>query len=230
MLPAYCCLYGQTWAWAGSADVSTHDYRTSDCTLIQAINKFHLPVFPLNTVVFVNASLQLQIFEQRYIDMVKECMRNQHGFVSVLIKKGREVDDTPEIYEVGSYVEIIDWDRLQNNLLGITIKAQQRVRLVNKKIDENKLMSADIACIENLKASEHDVFDEELTSLLGLLSQHPYVREKYPEFEQTDVVDAAYKLCELLPISNREKQTLLELDQPRLLIDQLKSCVKQLEG
>jgi len=190
----------------------------------------HLPVFPLNTVVFVDGILQLQIFEQRYLNLVKSCMQDQHGFVTALIRNGKEVNDTPEIFSTGTHVEIIDWNTLDNNLLGITIQGRQRVHIGNTQIQNDNLILAEIDYIDNLNAQETEIIDEDLISLLQNLHQHPFVSGKYPEINYSSATEVAYKLCELLPMSNREKQELLEADCTRILNDQLKTIINRLEN
>ena len=49
-----------------------------------------VPLFPLNIVLFPDGALPLRIFETRYLDMVRDCMREGHGFGVVLIRKGNE--------------------------------------------------------------------------------------------------------------------------------------------
>ena len=39
-----------------------------------------LPLFPLDTVLFPGCTLDLQIFEARYLDMVSSCLKAGHGF------------------------------------------------------------------------------------------------------------------------------------------------------
>lgn len=192
-------------------------------------DKHHLPLFPLNSVIFVNSILQLQIFEQRYLNMVKSCMKNQHGFIAVLILDGNEVGDIPETYSVGTFVEIIDWDSLENNLLSITIQGRQRVNIKNTHIHDDNLISAEINYLDNLESLETDIIDEDLMSLLQTLHKHPFVAAKYPDIDYSSLLEIAYKLCELLPLSNTEKQRLLEAEQTYSLLDQLKTGISRLE-
>ena len=102
-----------------------------------------LALFPLNTVLFPGSILPLQIFEQRYLNLVKDCMKQQTGFVSVLISEGKEVGSTPRIYQTGCYVEIIDWESLPNGLLGISIQAKYRVHLSNSSVRDDGLLLAE---------------------------------------------------------------------------------------
>ncbi|MEM7401113.1 MAG: LON peptidase substrate-binding domain-containing protein, partial [Pseudomonadota bacterium] len=65
-------------------------------------NSQELPLFPLNAVIFPGGVLPLRIFEPRYLDMVKDCMRDEHGFGIVLIKQGKESGQTADIYNTGT--------------------------------------------------------------------------------------------------------------------------------
>lgn len=156
-------------------------------------------------------------------------MKNQHGFIAVLIRHGNEVGDIPETYSVGTYVEIIDWDSLENNLLSITIQSQQRVSIKNTHVHDDNLISAEIDYLDNLQSQASDIIDEDLTALLQTLHKHPFVTAKYPDIDYSSPLEIAYKLCELLPLSNIEKQRLLEAEQPHSLLNQLKTGINRLE-
>ncbi len=49
-----------------------------------------LPLFPLDTVLFPGGPLRLRIFEPRYLDMVRRCLREQSAFGVVLVLHGEE--------------------------------------------------------------------------------------------------------------------------------------------
>ena len=85
-----------------------------------------IPVFPLGLVVLPGTIQSLQIFEPRYIDMVKSCMRNSSGFVITLQSKS-DGDIEYGLIRQGTYVEIIDFNNNPNGLLGITVKAINKV-------------------------------------------------------------------------------------------------------
>ena len=157
-------------------------------------------------------------------------MKNQHGFIAVLIRDGNEVADTPETYSTGTYVEIIDWDALDNNLLGISIQGQQRVHINKTYVNDKNLLSADFSYLDNLKAQETDTIDEDLIILLQTLHKHPFVAAKYPEINYHSLLDVIYKLCELLPSSNLEKQMFLETEQTNALLDLMKTNITRLEN
>ena len=157
-------------------------------------------------------------------------MQNQHGFIIALIREGKEVNDAAETFATGTYVEIIDWNTLDNNLLGITIQGRQRVLINKTHIHDDNLISAEFTYLSNLEEPELDTVDEDLLSLLHSLQKHPFVANKYPDINEHSLINVAYKLCELLPTSNTEKQQLLEAEQTRSLIEQLKSIISRLEN
>ncbi|MFT5321817.1 MAG: Lon protease-like protein, partial [Pseudohongiellaceae bacterium] len=50
-----------------------------------------IPLFPLNSILFPKGRISLQIFESRYVDMIRQCLKDQTGFGVVLIQTGSEV-------------------------------------------------------------------------------------------------------------------------------------------
>ena len=84
------------------------------------MKKNNIPVFPLGLVALPGTIQNLQIFEPRYIKMVKDCMEQGHGFVIVFQKQIIDNNEN-EISKKGCYVEIIDFNNLPNGLLGITV-------------------------------------------------------------------------------------------------------------
>ena len=139
-------------------------------------------LFPLHTILFPGGILPLQIFEQRYLEMIKDCMKQETGFVTVLISEGKEVGAAPQIYSTGCYVEIIDWESLPNGLLGITIQAKYRVRLSKCSVRDDGLLLADTSPFEStLESVQQDegVLPEVFTPLADTLKQpmkHPFIR------------------------------------------------------
>jgi len=89
-----------------------------------------LPLFPLNTVLFPGGPLPLRIFEPRYLDMVSRCMREQSGFAVVLLGEGEEVSSATSFAATGTEARIVDFDRLEGGLLGISCLGRERVRVV----------------------------------------------------------------------------------------------------
>jgi Lon protease-like protein len=180
-------------------------------------------LFPLNTVLFPGSTLPLQIFEQRYLNLIKDCMKQQTGFVTVLISEGKEVGATPQIYCTGCYVEIIDWEALENGLLGISVQAKYRAHLSNSSVRDDGLLLAEVSQVES-NLDDNLALPETFKPLSDTLEQllnHPFARHYRNKVDFNNTADICYRLGELLPISNKQKQLLLETETTEQMLDQL---------
>lgn len=188
-------------------------------------------LFPLNTVLFPGSILPLQIFEQRYLNLIKDCMKQQTGFVVVLISEGKEVGATPKIYCTGCYVDIIDWESLENGLLGISIQAKYRVHLANSSVRDDGLLLAE-ATPFNSTLDDNPVLPDAYKPLSDTLQQllnHPFAGRYKGKVDFDNTADICYRLGELLPVSNKEKQLLLESETTEQMLDQLALHINALQ-
>jgi hypothetical protein len=78
-----------------------------------------IPLFPLSTILFPGGPLVLRIFEARYLDLVKRCMRDGTGFGVVQIREGQEAGGPALTFDVGTYARIVDFSQQPDGLLGI---------------------------------------------------------------------------------------------------------------
>jgi Lon protease-like protein len=188
-------------------------------------------LFPLNTVLFPGSILPLKIFEQRYLNLIKDCMKQETGFVTVLISEGKEVGATPQIYCAGCYVEIIDWQSLPDGLLGVSIQAKYRVRLSNSSVRDDGLLLAEVTALESTLENDLPLPKafEPLSDTLKQLLNHPFAQQYQGKINFDNAADICYRLGELLPISNKQKQLLLETDTAQQMLDQLTLHINALQ-
>ncbi len=148
----------------------------------------------------------------------------------ILISAGKEVGDTPETYSIGTYVDIIDWEMLENGLFGITIKARHRVRVSNPCAQDDGLMTGEI---ETLADDEADVIDylkiTDLVDTLKLLEQHPYIEQQAFEADYASAPDVCHKLSQLLPVDALTKQSLLEINNTNERVSKLRELIQRLQ-
>jgi Lon protease-like protein len=188
-------------------------------------------LFPLNTVLFPGSILPLQIFEQRYLNLVTDCMKQQTGFVIVLISEGKEVGAAPQIYRTGCYVEIIDWESLDNGLLGITIQAKYRAQLSNSSVRDDGLLLAEVSPLRSTLDDDATLPErfKPLSDTLEQLLHHPFADRYRGKVDFDNTADICYRLGELLPISNKEKQLLLETETSEQMLDLLALHINALQ-
>lgn len=187
------------------------------------------PIFPLHTLLFPKGLLTLQIFEPRYLDMVSQCLREDSGFVVALIRDGDEVGELPDIFPVGTFVRIIDWDKGANGLLNIVIEGQYKVRITETRVRHDLLMEGET---EQFPAEEPRILPPEFDRLKSLLEKllselgSPYDRLE-PQFD--DAAWVAGRLIELLPLKPEGKYELFTVNDPMSRLFMLRDKMIQLE-
>ena len=174
----------------------------------------NLPIFPLGTVLFPGGSLPLKVFEARYVDMTRECMKAGIPFGVCLIKEGAEVG-TPAIpHEIGCLANITDWDMQQLGVLHLKTRGSQRFRIRSSRVEANGLIRADAEPIGN------DPVTGVRAEFAGCMIVLKAVLPKLPPDlipEPHDFDNAAWlsnRLSEVLPIPALAKQKLMELENP----------------
>jgi len=175
------------------------------------LKKNNLPVFPLGLVALPGTIQNLQIFEPRYINMVKECMAKDHGFV-IVFQNVSQKNDNYEISKKGSYVEIIDFNNLPNGLLGISVKSINKVEIKDLTQLEDGLHIAQINPLIDPEVDDQALLAEfpEITNILNQLIKHPRILEMPLDVDFNSADSVAYHLAGLIPISWPRKQSLLE--------------------
>jgi hypothetical protein len=163
--------------------------------------------------------------------LIKSCLRDNHGFVVILISAGKEVGDTPETYSIGSYVDIVDWEMLENGLFGITIEAKHRVRVTNPSALDDGLMTGEIETLPQPEQADSNFISNipDLVETLRLLEQHPYIEKQAMEIDYSSVQDVCYKLSQLLPLDPLIKQSLLEINDTTEKVDRLRDLIQRMQ-
>jgi Lon protease-like protein len=171
-----------------------------------------IPLFPLGTVLFPGGPLPLRIFEARYIDLVRHCLRDGTGFGVVLIREGVEAGGPALTFDVGTYARIVDFSQQPDGLLGIHAAGERRFRILARRRERDGLNVADVEWLpEELPQPLPEEFAELGPALDAILSQ---VGEPYASLERHlgDAAWVAGRLAEILPIPPGHKQHCLELD------------------
>lgn len=186
-----------------------------------------LALFPLSNPLFPQQTMTLQIFEPRYVSLVSRCMKNNEGFGVVQIREGREVGRGQQVFQFGVEARIVDWEQLDNGLLGITIQGGRKFTLHSTHIEKDQLMVAEVEWLpEEPCLPVPDYFDG-LLELAEQLRQHPVVSAmKLPTIHNSR--DLGWQLCQLLPLSPPDKVVLLSLNDPELRLEHLAERVTRM--
>jgi uncharacterized protein len=181
-------------------------------------DRTRLPIFPLNLVLFPGGLLPLKIFEQRYLDMTKECLRDNTPFGVCLIREGQEVGSPAAHETVGCTAAITHWEMPHLGLFQLSTTGQRPFRIVEREIRGNGLIEADVEWLPDVAGA----IDEDSFGLCRRILESIAARVCSEVFAGPTRFDdprwVSYRLAELLPVDADEKQRLLDtrVDAERL--------------
>ena len=185
-----------------------------------------LPLFPLSTVLFPEGPLSLRIFETRYVDMVRGCMREGSPFGVVMIRSGAEVGPVSEVAELGTTARIVDFSALPDGLLGITCTGERKFRVLKRRQRPDGLNLGEVEYCPPEPVLEPPDEYRNLSDLLRKLL--PQLGAPYAEIPGK-FMDASWvgcRLAEILPLELADKLDLLGLDDPIARLARLSRVVR----
>ncbi len=189
-----------------------------------------LALFPLKTVLFPRASLQLRIFEPRYKQMVWDCLARGAPFGVCLIQEGPEAGGVALPNVLGTLAEIRKSELRSDGEIHITVEGRRRFRLV----EELRRAPTWLARVELLgePLGDEGTAEEARRSLRAAMGRYANLyylltnRQLLYERHFRDPVRLSYYLADLMDIANDEKQSMLEapdaatrLEQERELLE-----------
>lgn len=164
-------------------------------------------VFPLPVFLLPDGYTRLRIFENRYLEMVKEALKENVGFVICSDKTTGEIGDSDE----GVYVKIVDFSQDDHQNLLIDVEVQERVRFVAVERTDLNLLRADVTIID--KAPWHIDnktlinFDKRIVNMLtDVFNENKQVKSLYLNKQFDDPVWVVSRWLELLPIPYTQKE------------------------
>ena len=184
-----------------------------------------LPLFPLQAVLFPGGRLPLRIFEQRYLEMSKACLRDGTPFGVCLIREGGEVGEPAVPEAIGCTARIVEWDMPQLGLLQVVAHGEQRFRIRSRRVQAGGLALAEIALLPAEAEAPLDAQADLCARVLRrIVDAAPAGLVESPaRYESGAWVSA--RLAELLPLSGASKQRLLEMDDARDRLEILRRLI-----
>ncbi len=179
------------------------------------MKRHEIPLFPLNAVLFPGSTLGLRIFEARYLDMVRECARSGRGFGICLIMQGQEAGEPALPAAVGTRASIVDFDTLPDGLLGISVTGNARFRVQKSRIRGNGLVIGEVREWPDEPVVPVPVEFSLLPAILERLAEQAGLSWRNgPRERYDDASWVGFRLAELLPLGDAERQHLLEITDP----------------
>ena len=190
-----------------------------------------LPLFPLSTVLYPGGTLDLRVFEVRYLDMVRRCHDARAPFGVVALAQGDEVRrpgrSEERLHDVGTLAAIERLQAPQAGLLLLRCGGSQRFRITARKRLPHGLWVADV---QELPADAPVAVPPDLRGAAAALQQLlTSLRERSDaghapapipaEALLSDCGWVANRWCELLPLPLELRQRLMALDNPLVRLE-----------
>jgi Lon protease-like protein len=190
-----------------------------------------LALFPLKTVLFPGGLLPLKVFEQRYIDMTKACLKDNRPFGVCLITQGEEVATpagaAPEIASVGTLARITDWDMPQLGILHVATLGETRFQIRQHAVESTGLLIGEVTPIPVEPAQALAENYQPLVKLLELIAARVGPQNFPAEREYGDASWVGYRLAEFLPLPLHIKQSMLEINDAEVRLKVLQQFLSQ---
>ena len=186
-----------------------------------------VPIFPLQTVLFPEMLLPLRVFEVRYMDMAKACLREKRPFGVCLIREGEEVGTPAVPYEIGCLASIAECDMEELGILKIVARGGGRFRLADTRTSPSGLVVGEIEPLGS-EAQAHDApglaeCAEFLRKVIAGIGEERFA----PPLRFEDASWVSVRLAEILPLRLDVKQKMLEVTDATLRIGVLHRFLRQ---
>lgn len=197
-----------------------------------------IPLFPLGMTLYPDGIIALKIFEVRYLDMIKNCLRQASPFGVVTLDQGSEVrvaGEQVDFHETGTLATIVHFDAVQPNLFMIRGQGGQRFHILHRELAANGLWWADVRLIA--PDAEIAIPAELQPSAMALKKIIDTINiQQVPEHEQpflkpyrlNDCAWVANRCAELLDLPAAQKQHLLTMENPRLRLDMIQDILEDM--
>ncbi|MCB1715626.1 MAG: LON peptidase substrate-binding domain-containing protein [Candidatus Competibacteraceae bacterium] len=192
------------------------------------MSTLEIPLFPLKTVLFPGGVLPLRIFEPRYLDMVSQCLKSDSRFGVVAIVEGNEAGTGATFAEMGTLAQIVDFDQLEDGLLGLTCRGGERFTVLEQQQQADGLILGKVLLLPAEAGCQIDASHSDLVRFLrDLLSQdsvRPYRQWLTEDWTNTSWL--GYRITELLPLPLPLKSSLLEMQEAEQRLDILQTILR----
>jgi Lon protease-like protein len=194
-------------------------------TIIMQPTKF--PLFPLTAHLMPAGRMALRIFEPRYVRMVKEACATNQGFVMCMLNRQGDRTTNAHIYPIGTYCRVIDFDILDDGLLGITVAGEYLVQLSAIETEDDGLEIAHCEPIVTWQCDTADAKIEPLKlKLKEIFARYPELAALYDNPPFDDPMWLVNRWLELLPVDASTKQQFLQQNNCETFLHYVNDLIK----
>ncbi|MGZ9898163.1 LON peptidase substrate-binding domain-containing protein [Shewanella gaetbuli] len=190
----------------------------------------NIPIFPLPICILPSGYSQLRIFEARYKRLVTETLKTGSGFGLCMFDESKK-----QIYPTGTLCHIIDFETLDDGLLGITIRGEQKFVIEDMSVESDGLKRAEVNLIPDWPKSlitdkQPDINNEngKLSQMLkNLLQQYPQHLARYKAEDFNDMAWVCQRWLEIIPVTCSEKYPFINSHDHKAAQDFLTNIINE---
>ena len=196
-----------------------------------------IPLFPLNTILFPDGHLPLQVFEVRYLDLVKRCIARGEEFGVVPLLEGSETrvpDKHETLSDGGTMARILDWTAPLPGLLQISCIGTTRFQIKSAEQLKHGLWMAEVDEVAEDMVVPIPVEQQDVANALGALIRSLQKKQistanmpLAPPYRLDEAGWVANRWCELLRLDLEEKQRLLLQENPVLRLELIQDVLSE---
>lgn len=162
-----------------------------------------LSLFPLPIQLLPGGVTLLRIIEPRYLRMLG--LGHQRGMGLCMLGEPRQ-DGALALLPIGTRIEIIDFEQLEDQTLGLTVQGVERFRLLGADAESDGLLKGEVESLPNWEASELVPAQQVLAARLEqIFAEHPDFAARYPAPQWANACWVAQRWLEVLPLPAEEK-------------------------
>ena len=181
-----------------------------------------LPLFPLQICILPDGFIKLRIFEARYQRLVKESLQNDSGFGACML-----AEDGKTLLPMGTRCKIVDFETLEDGLLGVTIVGIEKFELGTYIIEEDGLKRGNVTLVPCWKSQPISAALQKFTTILkDLLAEYPEHLSQYTLDDFNNLTWVCQRWIEILPLTPAEKQHCIAAKDHQLALTMLSNVLK----
>ena len=187
-------------------------------------------IFPLPLILMPNQILPLKIFEQKYLFMTKECIKNNEPFGINYKYIDEENNKEPLLDTIGCTANIVEWDMPELGIFTLQTKGNETYEINSFKNLSNGLIEAKVNYLTDYE-TETDEYEEKKEILETLVKVSDNINKKLLEnkitFQKVDknIRDLTYNLTSIISFENKFKQMILhereDIKRAKILVKEL---------
>ncbi|MYM81938.1 peptidase S16 [Duganella sp. FT50W] len=196
-----------------------------------------IPLFPLKTILFPDGHLPLQVFEVRYLDLIKRCIAKGEEFGVVSLLDGSEVrvpDQHETLSACGTMARILDWSAPLPGLLQISCIGTTRFQVKSAEQLKHGLWMAEVDEVAEDMVVPIPSEQQDVANALGALIRSLQKKQistanmsLAPPYRLDEAGWVANRWCELLRLDLEEKQRLLLQENPVLRLELVQDVLSE---